>query len=369
MNRGSISNSIKVINTIKKILVIIVINFFLLHGLAYALPEGMQVESGNVSVAQPDAATLNITAADKSVINFNSFNIGTNERVNFIQPSVESSVLSRVTGSQASQINGTLTANGILFLTNPNGINFGATANVQVNSLMASTLDITTNNFINGNYIFEKDSNKAFARILNEGMIEGNNIALVASAVENRGVISARAGTVTLASGDKITVSVDVRGLIMVEINEQTSGKVYDENGVALKDAINNSGTVEGATVYMSAKTANDIFENAVNTTGIVKANGITQENGVIRIWANKFIEVSGSMITNQRIEITSEEFINVRGDFKTAGDVVFSANNGINVNGDITVERGNLEFKADADKDGIGAFKQASGAFICTVG
>lgn len=41
-----------------------------------------------------------------------------------------------------------------------------------------------------------------------------------------------------MASGDKTTVSIDVRGLIMVEVNEQTSGKVYDENGVALKDAL-----------------------------------------------------------------------------------------------------------------------------------
>jgi filamentous hemagglutinin family protein len=184
-----------------------------------ALPESPEVETGSATFETADSLTLNINADDKTVINFNSFNIAAGETVNFIQPSNTSSVLSRVTGSQTSSISGALTANGILFLTNPNGINFGLTANVQVNSLIASSLDITTNNFINGNYIFEHNLNSAFSQILNQGRIAGNNIALIASSVKNTGIIQARAGTARLASGDKTTLTFDARGLIQVAIN------------------------------------------------------------------------------------------------------------------------------------------------------
>ena len=34
------------------------------------------------------------------------------------------------------------------------------------------------------------------------------------------------------------TLTLDKRGLIQIEINEQTSGKVYDLNGNSVKDAV-----------------------------------------------------------------------------------------------------------------------------------
>lgn len=65
---------------------------------AFALPEGASVEAGSATISV-DGSTLNINAPSQTVINFNSFNIGQNETVNFIQPGSDASVLSRVTGS------------------------------------------------------------------------------------------------------------------------------------------------------------------------------------------------------------------------------------------------------------------------------
>ena len=152
----------------KKILLTILI-FILCSGtLVFALPQGQTVESGSASFNQPDTNTLNITADDKTVINFNSFNIGAQETVNFIQPGSNASVLNRVTGNTSSSILGKLFANGILFLVNSNGIYIGQQAKIHANAFVASTLDISTNNFINQRYIFEHVSDKIYAQILNK---------------------------------------------------------------------------------------------------------------------------------------------------------------------------------------------------------
>ncbi|HQJ15261.1 MAG TPA: autotransporter-associated beta strand repeat-containing protein, partial [Candidatus Omnitrophota bacterium] len=341
----------------------------------FALPQGESVESGSAVFERPDPATTNnittlkIIVDDRSVINFNSFNIAQNEAVYFIQPSASASVLSRVTGAGASEIAGILSANGTLFFVNQNGIRFTPSAQVNVNSLIASTLDISTNNFINGNYILEHSLYGVFSHILNEGRITGNNIALVASGVHNAGVIAARAGTTHLASGDKVTVSFDQKGLIQVEINAETSGQVVDLQGNSVKDAVANSGTIEAKEVVMNAQTAANIFENAVNQTGIVKATAITQEGGVIRIRSNRNIQVSGTLeAAAGGVTVNSGESIAVKEDLITAGNTNIMADNDIYVSSNIETVDGDLALIADADLNGEGSFRQASGTLISTI-
>jgi filamentous hemagglutinin family protein len=347
---------------------------FLLYSaqVLFALPELQDIESGSVVFDSSNQSTLNITADDKAVINFKSFSIGQNEAVNFFQPSASSTLLSRVTGNEASQIFGTLTANGILFLINPNGINFGLTANVQVNTLIASTLDVSTNNFLSGNYILEHGEN-SYAAISNAGTITGNNVALVASAVNNTGVIRATAGTVHLASGDKTTITLDKRGLIQMEINEATSGKVYDSSGVTIKDALANSGTIEAAQVYMTANTAADIFENAVNQKGIVKANKLTEEDGIIRIVSNNNIEVSGTVEAEGDIHIFADADKNGVGELhQTAGEIFAKATGNVYLDGSGTMELSTIKTENGAIKIGTRAPPAAitgSPHFIHTAG
>jgi filamentous hemagglutinin family protein len=357
------------IRKVLKIMMFAVFGFWLAAAVpAFALPEGQTVESGTAYFEYPDPSTLRITADDKAVINFNSFNIGLNETVNFIQPSANASVLSRVTGNSASYINGSLFANGILYLVNPNGINFGPQADVRVNNLIASTLDINTNNFINGDYIFENKSGK-YSEILNQGEIQGTNVALLASAVENSGVIIARAGTVHLASGDKTMVTIDSRGLIQVEVSEATSGKVVDLNtGTTLKDAVSNTGTIEAHHVVMNARTAGSIFENSVNQSGIVKATKYENVNGVIRISADSNIKVSGTLEAEAgSVAIVSRKKITVATKLNTKGDTTLAGDGDIEVLADILTDSGNLSLLADNDLDGLGAFEQLAGTLIAT--
>ncbi|MFA7000564.1 MAG: FG-GAP-like repeat-containing protein [Candidatus Omnitrophota bacterium] len=329
---------------------------------AFALPETDNVESGNVRFEQPDANTMNIIADDKSVINFKSFNIAQNEIVNFIQPSAASSVLNRVTGNEASRISGGLFSNGMVYLVNRNGIHFTPSASVNVAGLVASTLDITTNNFIQQNYIFEHLKDEAYAQILNEGKITAGNLALIASAVTNNGVVVAQTGTVHLVSGDKTVVSFDDRGLIQVQVDEETSGQVVDlVTGKTVKDAVSNSGSIEAHQVVMNARTANNIFERAVNQKGIVKATKLVKVNGVIKLVANGNIQASGTtQAEGGKTEVKTTQSVAVEEPWVLRGDTDIQADKDVMIKSNMTQEDGTLKIMADSDGDGVGQFTQA---------
>ncbi|MFH0732787.1 MAG: SBBP repeat-containing protein [Candidatus Omnitrophota bacterium] len=331
----------------KNKIIFILIYLFSFHSvsLLYALPQGWNIEEGSATFQQ-DQTTLNITADDKTVINFNSFDIQTNETVNFIQPSQDATLLSRILDSDPTNIYGSLNANGILFLTNPNGINFHDTASVNAGSLVASTLDISTNNFIEANYIFDQEKSVAPALIKNQGRIETeSNAALLAGAVDNSGIITAKLGVVTLSCGVRVTVSIDAQALMSVEVNEEVTEKIIDSEGNTVKDQIKNSGELVGHQVFMSAKTADDIFEYAVNNTGIVKATKLVEEDGVIKLVANQDIQASG-------------EF---------SGDTTIASDKDIHINDDLTVDSGDLNILADNDLNGEGSIQQAPNATIKT--
>ena len=85
-----------------------------------------------------------------------------------------------------SQILGNLNANGNVYLVNPSGILFGHNAQVDVGGLIASTLDITDQDFINGNLNF-KNLGFSDGEIKNLGHIRANGgvVALIANRVSN----------------------------------------------------------------------------------------------------------------------------------------------------------------------------------------
>jgi len=61
--------------------------------------------------------------------------------------------LNRVNDMNPSHIFGSLSANGNLVLINPNGVFFGAGSRIDVNGLLATTANISNQNFMNGNMV------------------------------------------------------------------------------------------------------------------------------------------------------------------------------------------------------------------------
>ena len=92
-----------------------------------------------------------------------------------------------------SAILGQLSANGRLFLINPNGILFGSSAVVNTAGLLASTFNITDADFMAGKYVFAQDPTKSLASVINKGTIKVSDngfVFLVAPGVSNEGLIA-----------------------------------------------------------------------------------------------------------------------------------------------------------------------------------
>jgi trimeric autotransporter adhesin len=227
---------------------------------AYANPDGAQVISGQAAI-QAQGSQLNITNSAGAIINWRGFSIGAGETTRFIQPSAASAVLNRVVGPDMSQLLGQLQSNGQIYLINPNGIVVGASARIDTNSFIGSTLDITDADFLAGKLRFLERSGGGSIR--NEGLITagpGGRIALIAPNIENNGIIRAPDGNILLAAGRKLEIaSLDLDG-IRFEIQAPTDsvlnlGKLLAENGAvrAFAGTLRNSGEIEAKRMALDA--------------------------------------------------------------------------------------------------------------------
>lgn len=242
------------------------------HNPAFANPAGATVTSG-AAVITTNGSTMNINQTTPSaIINWQSFHIGPGETVNFLQPSASAVALNRVVGSDPSAIYGTLHANGKVYLVNPNGILFAPGSQVNVGGLVASTLNISDSNFINGSYVFEKDGTAA-AVVNQRTLTAADHVVLLGPQVTNESTIAAR--VTGLAAGNK--VSLDFNGDQLLNVTVDTG---------ALKGSVANSGTItsKGGLVVMSAGTKDKLLNTVVNNSGMIQAQSVHHVNGVIRL-------------------------------------------------------------------------------------
>lgn len=241
-------------------------------GNVYALPTGAQVSAGSASITGTAGSTTITQSTQNVSINWQSFNIGQGETVNFVQPNSSAIALNRVLGSDPSSILGNLNANGKVFLLNPNGVLFGQSAAVNVGGLLASTLSLSDSDFMAGNYQFAGSSD---ASVVNQGTIkaDGGYVALLGANVSNQGVIQANLGTVALAAGDAITLDVAGDGLLNVAV-QQGAVEALAQNGGMIQ--------ADGGKVLMTARSAGDLLQSAVNNTGVIRAQSIENRNGSI---------------------------------------------------------------------------------------
>ena len=148
------------------------------------LPTGGEIKAGTGSIASDGTRMTVSQETNKMVVDWQSFSIGSGNQVHFQQPSASAAVLNRVLGSQVSVIRGAMTANGRVFLVNPSGVVFTKDAQVDVGALVASTLQISDQDFLSGNYRFSGSSGNA---LVNEGNIrtkDGGFVALIAAKIE-----------------------------------------------------------------------------------------------------------------------------------------------------------------------------------------
>ncbi len=282
------------------------------------LPVLRGVVSGQavVNASVPGAARPRLTidqADQRAIINWRSFDIGSNAEVLFRhQTGATASTLNRIFDANPSLIQGRLrsegatagSAGGQVILINQNGIIFGRGAQVNTQSLVASTLNLSNQRFgsgalngggltrpaFEGSYALDGDGSTLPAvptgRIVIGGgdanapapLLQANpggSIMIFSPVIENQGgIITAPDGQVILAAGSKAYLAINpdendftLRGYV-VEIEAPADGQ-----GLNLSRLINAGNiSADRGNVTLAALSVNQ--EGRVSATTALQANG-----------------------------------------------------------------------------------------------
>ena len=180
---------------------------------ALAMPTGGVVQSGDVNIGgSTDFSTVangaTITSTTDSAINWNTFNIASDETLNF-NIADGTTLVNNVTGSKLSDILGKMNQpggggyGGYVVLVNPNGIHVGGNAVLNVANLTLSTLAMT-----------ESGNQLSFVKGATNGTINIDGSATF-NAVDN---VSIFAGKVNVADGVTFNLGDGSMNKTMLEI-------------------------------------------------------------------------------------------------------------------------------------------------------
>jgi filamentous hemagglutinin family protein len=243
---------------------------------ATTLPQGGQISVGQGTIVNNGGSQLVIKqTSDKLGVNWQSFNVGADGQVVFEQPNAKSIAMNRVVGSDASSILGKIDANGQVILINPNGVIVGKDAQVNVGGLVASTLNLTDDNFKKGDYSFTADGGKN-GEVLNQGTIqaaEGGYVALLGKSIKNQGIIKAQLGNAALAAGSAVTLDFSGDGLLNIQVKQSAVNALVDNKGLIKAD---------GGSVLMTARASNALLNTVVNNEGVIEAQTLGSRGGKI---------------------------------------------------------------------------------------
>jgi len=269
--------------------------------------------SGSLALANPTAPTvvngsanfatagniLNITNSHNAIINWGSFSISVNELTKFIQPSALSAVLNRVTGQDPSAILGALQSNGRVFLVNPNGIVFGAGAQIDVAGLVASTLNLSNDDFLNNRMRFTDGAGAG--SVVNQGNIASGSVYLVGNAVTNDGLITSPNGEVILAAGNSVELVNPGTPNLRVEV-------------VATDHTARNLGTITADAGRIG------IYAGLISNSGTLNASSAVAEGGRIMLKATQSTTLAATSILDAsgagggRIDVLADDTVHVDG-------------------------------------------------------
>lgn len=310
-------------------------------GAAYAstrdLPQEDKVVVGKATFDKTTADKMTINQeSDKVQINWHSFDIGQNKEVEFKQPSPNAVAYNRVTGGNASQIQGKLKANGKVYLANPNGVIITQGAEINVAGLLATTKDleqISENG--NSNQFTRKPKDGQVGQVINEGKITAKDfVVLNGDEVINEGEINvekdaAKNGKVYLSSGYNFTFTLSDSG-ISVALEDNT-----------VQGIVKNEGSIKAGEITLSAKGRKQALDSLVVNNGVLEATKVSNKNGKVVLSADeiklndksdikgevetlftsngdkklKVTSQTGSKVTSPKINFTGKS-VNINGNF-----------------------------------------------------
>lgn len=345
-------------------------------GAAYAstpdFPQHHKTVFGTVTIEKTTADKMTIKqGSDKAQIDWKSFDIGQKKEVKFEQPNEHAVAYNRVIGGNASQIQGKLTANGKVYLANPNGVIITQGAEINVAGLLATTKDLERISENSNSYQFTRRTKDR--QVLKEGLVLKDGQVVKEGQVINEGNITAQ--DFVVLNGDEVIN----KGNINVEKNSTINGKVYLSSGynftftlpdsgisVALEDntvqgIVKNEGSIKAGEITLSAKGRKQALDSLVMNNGVLEATKVSNKNGKVVLSAdnvelNNESNIKGEIVTfgadvtsnnelQNKIKITSQT-----GSKVTSPKINFKGKS-VNINGNFGREDNNNYYKDEFKK------------------
>jgi len=299
----------------------------------FAAPQGGIITSGQAQIQNSEALTTINQSTSNATIDWQSFNVGKNETVNFIQPNSNSTTLNRITDQNPSEILGSIQSNGRIFLSNPNGFIFSASSTINTASFLATSSDVT--HFDEDHAILKGGGS---GEIISDGTVSVSDsgfIALFAPKIKNTGSLLSPNGNILLTNQSQGTLFLNNMAGIGIAIESLES---INPSG------IENSGTLmaSGGHILLDSDSLDTALNSAINNSGIINVSSITQDGGSIRLNAG-----SGSITQTGKLHADA---INIGN----GGEIRVIANNALISQGEISARGGLLS--------GNGGFIETSG-------
>ncbi|HHF4412473.1 filamentous hemagglutinin N-terminal domain-containing protein [Haemophilus influenzae] len=310
------------------------------------LPQHHETVFGTVTVTTI-ADKMTIKTSDKVQIDWKSFDIGKDKEVKFEQPDSNSVAYNRVIGGNASQIQGKLTANGKVYLANPNGVIITKEAEINVAGLLATTKDLEKiSESGNGNsYQFTRKTKDGQVvtegQVINKGKIKAKDfVVLNGDKVINEGEIDAtNNGKVYLSSGYNFTFTLP-DSIISVALEDNT-----------VQSIVQNEGSIKAGEITLSAKGRNQVLDSLVMNNGVLEATKVSNKNGKVVLSAGEIklddksnikgeSEVAFTSNEDKKLKITSQT-----GSKVTSPKINFTGKS-VNINGNFGRENNNSYYK-----------------------
>ena len=337
-------------------------------------PGGLQQGiSGLDSTTTPNTLVIYQNQA-QAIIDWQTFNIGAGASVYFNQQGNANWVaLNRIWSLDPSLIFGTLKADGKIYLINQNGILFGPGSQVNVNTLVASALNIKNSDFINGSlnfyvetgtttddvdlsgnsYSYSGITYNANAAVSNIGTINaatGGSVFLIGPTVENYGSINAPIGQIGLAAGTLMELSVPA-----VSSNGASTGNQRTALIVNVEDGFGEAVNGGQLTADMGLV---GMYGGVVNQQGIIRSVTAVNQQGQIELIAQNTIITGSNSITESPISTSSATsetspsssfggVINMHGNFANPEDPNLVPTGLIELGGSIYAPAGSVTLNA----------------------
>ncbi|WP_434110804.1 filamentous hemagglutinin N-terminal domain-containing protein [Haemophilus influenzae] len=319
-------------------------------GAAYASTQDLP-QKDKVVVGEADVSTIgNKMTIDQKTsttqIDWHSFDIGKDKEVEFKQPDANSVAYNRVTGGNASQIQGKLTANGKVYLANPNGVIITQGAEINVAGLFATTKDLEqiSEKGNSNSYQFTRKTKEGQV-VKNQGKIKAKDfVVLNGDEVINEGEIDATNGKVYLSSGYNFTFTLSDSGISVA----------LEDN--AVRGIVKNEGIIKAEDITLNAKGRKEALDSLVMNNGVLEATKVSKKNGKVVLSAdnvelNNESNIKGEIVTfvadvtsnnelQNKIKITSKT-----GSKVTSPKIDFKGKS-VNIKGDFGRENSETHYK-----------------------